>query len=1156
VARLELSLFGGFSAGLGGQPITTFKSDKVRALLAYLAAESDRAHRRDSLATLLWPGFLDTSARASLRGAVYDLRQVIDDYDVEPPFLLITRETIRFNPESDHMLDVARFADLAKTGDDDPDRRGKLASAVDLYEGEFLEGFTLDDAVTFDDWSSTMREGLHRQVVEVLGRLVGLCEACGDVERGLDYAWRLVELAPWQESGQRQLMRLLAFDGKRSEALMQYEACRRALQEALGVEPSAETTRLFECIRDGAIAGAGDKGATAQAKAAPLERRPRHNLPAQLTPLIGRETELAQIDAYLSDPACRLLTLVGPGGVGKTRLSLAVGERRLNRFRHGVFFVPLEALKSFDGIVPAIAAALDFTFSREVPDQGAMSEPGSPKDQLLAYLRGKEVLLILDNAEHLLYASEGTHDGHSLPGFLLELLETAPRLKVLVTSQVRLQMHGQQLLPLDGLRVEGALESPMSPAISLFLEAAQRVRPDFSVTQDNAEAILAICRAVSGMPLAILLAAAWVEVMTPQDILEALTAEMESGLDLLTVDWRDVPERHRGIRATFDGSWALLTPEERSAFAALSVFRGSFTLQAARTIAGLSLRALGSLVRKSMVQVADGRYTIHPLLRHYAAERLAQMPGTEREVVKRHAEYYGAILSRWLEDSKGPQQVAALRQMDLEIDNARAAWDHTVDQADVPAIGRALDGLCWFYFRRFRQDEAFTACQAAVARLEAEAPEPETTEGRPPEPERLRVLCEVLHWQSCFVPPAESEALIDRVFEILSQPALEDVDVRRQRALVLRRMGALRIGTDVQGALELLLESLALFRKLKDCREESITLYSLSLNARFRGDLKEAQALSEKQLAISEQLGDLNNQAGALSGLRAVAFLTGRFEEAMQLGEAALKLYRNVDNLQGVAGTLHSMGNQCLVMGAHEDALQLYDESLAIYRELGAPGSYPAALRAWVLTVLGRYSEARRQAESALVGAKAAGDRHLQAWLAIVFSTLALVDGETGEAERWAEKGFGFYQAAGWPFFLAQAAAVSGCALALQGRIKPAEERLVVALRITVKMHAPGVRSIILPGLVLFFLARGQAERAVEAYTFAVEVNGFGETRWFQDVVSPAYEKAIAALPPEERAAAEARGRPLDHEALVSSLLQELDEGTSRSQEGGSASSA
>jgi DNA-binding SARP family transcriptional activator len=308
MSRLAVSMLGSMRVTVGGEPVTRFRGDTVQALLAYLVMHPGITFRRQVLAGMLWPDHRESEALVNLRQTLRRLRTAIADDDAGSPFLATTRTTLTFAPESDHWLDVAAFDQALSEIDKHAHTRlescpacaRRLEEAIDLYRGDFLQGFSLDSAL-FEEWMVVERERLHRQALEALGHLAACHEESGEYERALAYARRQVELEPWRESAHRQWMRALALSGQRGAALAQYEACRRILADELGVEPGPETAALYECIRSGGELAVG--GA-----------RPPHNLPAQLTPFIGREAELAEIAERLADPSCRLLTLVGPGG--------------------------------------------------------------------------------------------------------------------------------------------------------------------------------------------------------------------------------------------------------------------------------------------------------------------------------------------------------------------------------------------------------------------------------------------------------------------------------------------------------------------------------------------------------------------------------------------------------------------------------------------------------------------------------------------------------------------------------------------------------------------------------------------------------------------------------------------------------------------------
>ena len=477
MTQLTISLLGPFQVILDDSPITDFATDKARALLVYLAVEVDRPHRREALAGLLWPDQPQRKANQNLRQALLNLRQALGDCEDEP-CLLVSRETIQFNTHCVHRLDVAAFTALSQACQ--AHRHTRLGTCVpclrrmeqmaDLYRGEFLSQFFLSDSSTFEEWALLKREWLRHQVVQALSHLADFCERRGELDRARQYSRRQVELEPWHEEAHRQVMRLLALDGQRSAALAQYETCRRALAQELGIEPTHETVALYEWIRAGEVVSPSS---------------PAYNLPTVPTPFVGRETELVELAELIANPDCRLVTLVGPGGIGKSRLALQVAADQVGAFAHGVYFVPLAAVSSPELIVSALADAIGFTFH----------DHQDPKEQLLNYLRDskREMLLVLDNVEHLLPRSASSASQRvSEVELLAELLKRAPGVVLLATSRERLALQEEWVYEVAGLTYPTSLHIPSQSgerwetysAIALFQQRAAQAQRRFSLSEE------------------------------------------------------------------------------------------------------------------------------------------------------------------------------------------------------------------------------------------------------------------------------------------------------------------------------------------------------------------------------------------------------------------------------------------------------------------------------------------------------------------------------------------------------------------------------------------------------------------------------------------------------------------------------------------------
>ena len=671
--HLALSFLGPFQVTLDDQP-ATFATDRARALLAYLAVEADRPHRRETLAGLLWPNRPEVTARRNLSQTLARLRRAIHDQHAVPPFLQITRKTIQFDAATAE-LDVTRFQTLlatcavhprpgppavrpahsrtnGRTGETPASRLclERLEAAAALYQGEFLQGLFLADSQPFEEWASLKREQLHRQALDILHLLTTYYQGQGAYDRAQRYAECQLALEPWREEAHRGLMRSLALGGQRGAALAQYEICCRLLTDELGVGPAEETVALYEQIRAEKLGkGAEEPESGGKIIVAPLLFRPSvplHNLPSQTTPFVGREQELAELARLLADPGVRLVTILGPGGMGKTRLAIEAAQAQLDAFAHGVRFVPLAPVAPADSagstnpLITALGDALDFAF------QGSKS----PREQLLAYLRGKEMLIVFDNFDHLLEAVDLVGD----------LISHAPRIKVLVTSRERLNLQEEWLFPLQGMRVP-------DEAVLLFEQHARQVQPDFDLVAERAW-VIRICQLVDGLPLGIELAAAWTRLMPPQTIAQ----EIEGSIDFLATTLRNVPERHRSLRAVFDQSWDRLSEAEQAVLAKLSVFRGGFQREVAEAVTGTSLWLLSSLADKSLLHVTpSGRYEIRELLRQYVAEKLRGIPGQNVTALGHTAQKQGQITQAeplYLESPK------IRRESDSSSSSNRLSW--------------------------------------------------------------------------------------------------------------------------------------------------------------------------------------------------------------------------------------------------------------------------------------------------------------------------------------------------------------------------------------------------------------------------------------------------------------------------------------------------
>ncbi|HKQ03008.1 MAG TPA: BTAD domain-containing putative transcriptional regulator, partial [Actinomycetes bacterium] len=656
-----------------GSPVE-LGSAKATALLLYLATTGER-HSRSALAGLLWGDLPEDGARANLRLALTKLRRVADDN------LQVTRGYVAVDPSS-YWLDRRELEAALAGGDGDLERVG---AAVRLYRGDFLDDLVVRGAPDFEEWAEREREHLRRLAVTGLSRLADDATARGDPATGVELARRMLSLDPLSEEAHRLLMSFLAQKDDRAAALAQFETCRHVLTEELGVEPSPETVRLADRIRAGELTPTHPEGErSSRGTGAP---------PAVHDPgLIGREGDLGRVAALVEGEACRLVTLVGPGGVGKSRLALAAAERLAPGFADGVAVVALAGVESDDPEGVADLLAVTVAEAMAVPLAGRR-----PARELLgAWLAERRLLVVLDNLEHLPGAASLVNG----------LLAAAPGLKLLATSRRRVGAGVEWVLDVPGLGEAAAVE--------LFAERARRVRAGFSL-EDEGPAVAAICRLVEGLPLAIELAADLARTLPCQVIADKLVSD----LNLLQTTSATVPPRHRSMRSVIEASWRLLDAGQQQAVARLSVFRGGFDAAAADAVAGADPAMLSALVERSLVDRADGgRYGLHELLRQFATERL-EAAGDAAATRRAHAGYYAGFLAARHDRLADALDTAVLAEVDPETANLRAAWQELAEAGGIDAVAGLLEDLWLVHRRHGRFQEALGMLQRALARDDA-----------------------------------------------------------------------------------------------------------------------------------------------------------------------------------------------------------------------------------------------------------------------------------------------------------------------------------------------------------------------------------------------------------------------------------------------------
>jgi predicted ATPase/DNA-binding SARP family transcriptional activator len=918
-AHLALHLLGALRLELNNALIVVDRR-KTLALLAYLAVNHWQ-HHRDHISAMLWPEYSQSKAYTNLRHILWEVQQVIGEGWIDAH-----RDTIRLIADDDHAssqtgrvvwVDVARFKSQitqSRAQKDVVPRIPLLSEAVKLYRDHFLTGFSLKDSPNFNDWVITESEDLRHQFASVLTILSNDHCSLGQADIAIPYARRLIALDPLNEASHRQLMQIYIQAGQHNAALKQYQICEQILRKELGVDPQPETRALYKQIRKGEVKST--QPVTQKELSAPP-----HNLPYQISTFIGRERELDEVTDLMANH--RLVTLVGTGGIGKTRLSLKVAEGLLRNFANGIWFAELAPL-SDPARVPQTIASLFGLIERS---------EASLTETLIRFLRSKTVLLILDNCEHVLDACAQIAD---------TLLKNCPNLKILTTSRAPFEITGEARYHVPPLALPDRrqiLERLLDfESIQLFDERARLVQEAFSLTMENASSIAEICHRLDGIPLAIELAAARVSMYSTDQI----AIRLDESFNLLTGGSRTALPRQQTLRASIEWSWNLLPEPECILLRRLSVFAGGWTLEAAESVCagnGIEPRqvsdVLTQLVAKSLVVINQGvgrarRYHLLEMIREYACEKLVEAD-EEEGIQDQHLKYFLKLSEQIEPELLGPQQMEWFARTNEERNNLRAALEHAV-RTDVEA-GLYISGRLEHFWRS--QDNR----------------------------EGARWLAEFLQMpESKEYPHARAKALHTQGRILFNFEQYDEAQAATEESLMLFRAVGDQYGevdslvslgfiftlgsiADPAKGAELVQQGLALARSLGDIWRQAWALCILGWD---HSNFKRAFAYWEEAITLYRQVGHLGRLADTLSELGFFLLMNGQIDASQKcLDESSLLLQQL--NIKGRRNHLLSAyGQIALMRGEYEQARGYFREDAAKSNESGGRIEY-----LWALVRLG-----------------------------------------------------------------------------------------------------------------------------------------------------------------------------------------------------------
>lgn len=913
--RLQIRLFGAFDVRLDGVPIPPLRSRKVQWLLALLALRNEQALDRVWLAGTLWPDSAPEQALYNLRQSLTNIRHALGKAAVCLRASMVN--ALSFDVAAAE-VDVLQFDAATAAG-----TAADLERAVALYRGSLLEGCS-------EEWVVAERRLREERYLDALDRLAQGALGREDRSVALRCLRAAVQTDPYREQTQRVLIRTLAEQGDYAAAVQVYRDLRLLLHRELNSEPDPETLALFQSIQTAARLKRAEAPSLPPPSTPPSIRR----LPYPLSPLIGRQAEREQIVRKLEQ--VRLLTLAGPGGVGKTRLAIAVAEQVVSAYPDGVFCIDLAPLTDPARVAQTIATALQI---REAPDASLLST-------LQEALASKTLMLMLDNCEHLLDSCAVLADA---------LLKQCPRLRILATSRQALGLTGEVVWKVPSLSTPALADlasrraAPWKDsiallseyeAVQLFVVRAQEAAPDFCMTSRNAETIARICAHLDGLPLAIELAAARIRALSVEEI----ARKLDNRFRLLTGGNRAALPRQKTLRALLDWSYDLLNEAERALFCRLAVFAGGWNLEAAEEVCGAesdrvetafeaweTLDLLSALVDKSLVVREAGeeqtRCRLLETMRQYAWERL-QERGEAEEMQRRHQAFFARLAEEAETELTGPGQANWLHRLEQEHDNLRQAL-----KGGDPEAALRLAGALWRYLQiRGYISEGREWLLQALTRTEAQG----ATLAR------AKALngAGILAWAECDYAAANTwhEASLALSRELRDANGI---------ARALQGLGNIAAEHgNFEAARTLYTESLSLRRALGDKQGLATLLHNVANITADQGDTDTAQALYEESLQIRRELGNKAGIASSLTNLGNVVLALDDLGRARTLFTEALSLQRELGNKRGIANVLHSLGLIAYEMDDFTATHIFYTESLALYQESGYARGIACTLQA------------------------------------------------------------------------------------------------------------------------------------------------------------------------------------------------------------------
>ena len=853
---------------------------RAQVLLVFLSLEGGK-HSRNYLASMFWPESPEAKALTSLRVMLSELRKFLPDY------LDIQRTYLELKPEQEHYLDIAEFEGLLKAGE--------IKKALKLYRGDLLSGVYIPGSTEFENWRRWENERIRLFAIKQAEKIILKDFGLGNYQQVENISREVIRIDPTSETANLYFILAQALKGHHSAAINHIQKYQISLRENLGMDLPGEITRIQELISKGDLDSI-------------IETiKPSHLLPTPPTSFIGRKAEISTLAEMVSNSDCRLICIVGPGGIGKTRLAIETVKTILVDFPDGSYFVPLDSVTTGDGIIPAIADTLNFKF-------GTIGSDMDPQIQLFDYLRDRSLILILDGFEHL------AGSGHQLS----KLLTNTPKLQLIVTSRHKLKLPEEWIYTLGGLTITDSIniDDNLPDALELFLARTKQIQLKKTISSDELREASRICRLVEGMPLGIELAAAWSSVLDYSEIAD----EIMENYGFLEDQLLGPSSKHKSMRAVFQSSWNLLKESQQEILSRLSIFNGGFSRHAAQEISRATLTDLSVLIDRSFLRKnSSGQFEIHLIVSQFCREIISEKKLLWRDIQQNHFNYYAKFLS---------QRVPNLYRLDPEntrsevqdaISNILAAARYFLEESEIPGDPNIIQDLFSYFLVRGWHEGT-----VVFHKLSSSIQDLNQTRKNQDVLSLARLQSQEAFFLSNLGLVEESELLSQR-----SLPVLEGSVYSRELAICLNNLGinAMYRG-EYDRSLELLQQAIVLGQESNCYSLPSFYLW-IGYVYFLWGNYNKGMESLNTSLELFSRQGNEWGKAFAYSKMGLALDGLGMFEEATKNHYLSLSIFKMMGDLAGQGYALSRMSLGALLLHDYHSALEFGLQGLDFFKEVG-----------------------------------------------------------------------------------------------------------------------------------------------------------------------------------------------------------------------------